>query len=84
MAKASRTKAINDLYNFIFSLKDKCDSINDINKDLIMQYSRFTVLASEMSRDIQDGLGKLDDKRWAAGLPCTRSSTRFRSGCTRR
>lgn len=62
MAKASRTKAINDLYNFIFSLKDKCDSINDINKDLIMQYSRFTVLASEMSRDIQDGLDKLDDK----------------------
>ncbi len=57
MAKASRTRGINNLYQFIYSLKNKCDSINDVNKDLILQYCRFTIMSNEVSKEIQDGLG---------------------------
>lgn len=60
MAKATRTKAINSLYKFIMGLKKKCDSINDVNQDLIMQYCRFTVMANELSQQIQSDLGSVD------------------------
>ena len=55
--KAARTKAINALNQYIYSLKDSCDSINDINKDLILQYCRFTVMSNEISLQVQNTLG---------------------------
>ena len=55
--KAARTKAINALNQYIYSLKDRCDSINDINKDLILQYCRFTVMSNEISLQVQNTLG---------------------------
>lgn len=60
MAKITRNRDINNLYQFIYSLKNKCDSINDINKDLILQYCRFTIMSNELSKDIQDELGTQD------------------------
>lgn len=58
MAKASRTKKINAMYRYIWSLKDRCDSISEINKELVGQYCRFTVMANEMAEEIQAMLGK--------------------------
>lgn len=58
VAKASRTKKINAMYKYIWSLKDRCDSISEINKDLVGQYCRFTVMANEMAEEIQKMLGK--------------------------
>ena len=58
MAKASRTKKINTIYQNIRRLKDHCDSISDIYMYLVGQYCRFTVMANEMAEEIQAMLGK--------------------------
>lgn len=60
----NKVKAMNE---FIWTLKNKCESINGVNKELIMQYCRFACLADETSKEIQTKLhtlraDELDDK----------------------
>lgn len=61
MATNKRTKEINELNNYIWSLKGKADSIAEVNKGLIMQYCRFSVLSDEMSNKLQRELDKMDE-----------------------
>lgn len=63
VVKASRTKKINAMYKYIWSLKDRCDSISEINKDLVGQYCRFTVMANEMAEEIQRCSEKMRRKK---------------------
>lgn len=53
-----RQRAIKALAKYIWTLKGKCDSIANINKQLIEQYCRFAVMADETSvnleRDMDD------------------------------
>lgn len=47
-----RNKAIRALNDYVWTLAHKCSSIAQINRELIAQYCRFTVLADEISIDI--------------------------------
>ncbi len=54
MVKETRKRYIKQLENYIWSLKDKCDTVNTINEQMIQQYCRFMVLAEEVSRQLVD------------------------------
>jgi hypothetical protein len=51
----SRQRQIKKMYDYIWGLKGKCDGIQEINKALIMQFCRFSVLADETSASIEEG-----------------------------
>lgn len=53
MANTNRDKAIKALNEYVWTLKNRNENICELNKDLIMQYCRFCVLAEEMSVKIQ-------------------------------
>ena len=46
--KKSNT-AVNRLNKYIWEHRDKCESITETNKELIMQYCRFVVLCEQIS-----------------------------------
>lgn len=52
MANIKRNRAIRELNDYIWTLSHKCDSITQINRELILQYCRFMVMAEEVSQDI--------------------------------
>lgn len=60
MEEKRRIKAINAMNKFIWGLKGKCDGIAEVNKELIMQYCRFSVLADEVSMTLAKDVDKLD------------------------
>lgn len=64
MANANRTRAINELYKFIWSLSGKCDGIAKINDNLIWDYSRFSVMASELSLGFQKNIEKMTEDEY--------------------
>ncbi len=53
MANTTRDRAIKALNEYIWTLKDHNENICELNKDLILQFCRFSVLAEEMSVKIQ-------------------------------
>lgn len=53
MAISGRDKAIKALNEYIWTLKERNENICELNKDIILQYCRFAVLAEEMSVKIQ-------------------------------
>ena len=59
MTESSRNRAIKKLNKHIWTLKHQCESITQINAELIMQYCRFVVLSEEVSIEITNGIGKM-------------------------
>lgn len=59
MTNTARNRAVKKLNKYIWSLKHKCDSVAQINADLIMQYCRFVVVSDEVSIEITDGINEL-------------------------
>lgn len=49
MTEKTRSLAINAMNKFIWSQSGKCDGIAEVNKELILQYCRFSILADEVS-----------------------------------
>lgn len=64
MAISKRTRDINELNSFIWSLKGKCDGITDMNKGLILQYCRFAVMSSEMSKKMEKDLDAMTEEQF--------------------
>ena len=62
MAISKRTREINKLNDFIWSLKGKCDSITEVNRDLIRQYCQFTVMSSEVAKDIEENFDSMNEE----------------------
>ena len=62
MAVSKRTREINKLNDFIWSLKGQCDSITEVNRGLIRQYRQFAVLSSEVAKPIEEKLESMDDE----------------------
>ena len=60
MTNTARNRAIKKLNNYIWTLQHRCDTINKVNENLIMQYCRFTVLAEEISQELTANLDKMD------------------------
>lgn len=60
MTDKARKLAIDAMNKYIWDLKGKCDGIAEINKELILQYCRFAILADEVSEEIAKNIGKLD------------------------
>lgn len=60
MTDNNRQKAIKQLNTYIWTLKNQCDSIAEINKGLILQYCRFAVLADEVSENIVKNISNID------------------------
>ena len=60
MTNVARNRAIKKLNNYIWTLQHRCDTINKVNENLIMQYCRFTVLAEEVSQELTVNLDKMD------------------------
>lgn len=56
-----RKSKITKLYNSIWNMRGKTDAINNINKDLLMQYCRFAVISNEISEDIQNNIGEIPE-----------------------
>ena len=52
MINTARNRAIKKLNNYIWTLQHRCDTINKVNENLIMQYCRFTGLAEEISQEL--------------------------------
>lgn len=52
MANTKRNRAIKALNSYIWTLAHKCNSITQINKELILQYCRFMVMADELSLEL--------------------------------
>lgn len=50
--KTAKEKAVDNFVNDIFSLSNKCKSINETNKLLITQYCRFVIICDEISKKI--------------------------------
>ncbi len=59
-SRETKIKALND---YIWTLEDKCDAINKMNIDMIMQYCRFVVLTEELSVAIAKNIEKYDEKQ---------------------
>lgn len=59
MTESSRNRAIKKLNKHIWTLKHQCESITQINAELILQYCRFVVLSEEVSIEITNGIGKM-------------------------
>ena len=64
MAVSKRTRDINELNDYIWSLKGKCDGITDMNKGLILQYCRFAVMSSEMSKKMEKELDAMTEEQF--------------------
>ena len=64
MAISKRTRDINEFNSFIWSLKGKCDGITDMNKGLILQYCRFAVMSSEMSKKMEKDLDAMTEEQF--------------------
>ena len=62
MAVSKRTREINKLNDFIWSLKGQCDSITEVNRDLIRQYCQFTVMSSEVAKDIEENFDSMNEE----------------------
>ena len=62
MAISKRTREINKLNDFIWSLKGQCDSITEVNRDLIRQYCQFTVMSSEVAKDIEENFDSMNEE----------------------
>ena len=62
MAVSKRTRDINELNDYIWSLKGKCDGITDMNKGLILQYCRFAVMSSEVAKDIEENFDSMNEE----------------------
>lgn len=62
MVKKTEKKAIKSqdkakiLEELIWSEKEQCESVCEINRGLISQYCRFAVMADELSIDIEKGM----------------------------
>lgn len=52
MANIKRNRAIKALNDYIWTLNHKCSSVTQINRELILQYCRFMVMAEEISQEI--------------------------------
>ena len=50
MANIKRNRAIKALNDYIWTLNHKCSSVTQINRELILQYCRFMVMAEEISQ----------------------------------
>lgn len=59
MTESARNRAIKKLNKYIWTLKHQCESVTQINAELIMQYCRFVVLSEEVSIEITNGIGKM-------------------------
>lgn len=59
MTESARNRAIKKLNKYIWTMKHQCESITQINAELIMQYCRFVVLSEEVSIEITNGIGKM-------------------------
>ena len=62
MAVSKRTREINKLNDFIWSLKGQCDSITEVNRGLIRQYCQFAVLSSEVAKNIEEKFDSMDEE----------------------
>ena len=64
MAVSKRTREINKLNDFIWSLKGQCDSITEVNRGLIRQYCQFAVLSSEVAKTIEKELDAMTEEQF--------------------
>ena len=56
MSSNKRTQSINKMNNYIWSFEGKCEGVNELNRGLITDYCRFTIMANELARLNQNHL----------------------------
>lgn len=78
MANIKRNRAIKALNDYIWTLNHKCSSVTQINRELILQYCRFMVMAEEISQEIAVAQDDVKITALKIKLSYTRNITKLR------
>lgn len=61
MSSNKRTQSINKMNNYIWSFEGKCEGVNELNRGLITDYCRFTIMANELADELAKNVDNMND-----------------------